>query len=115
MSKHMFEAIKIALLNDALRERGDGGEIVMTPAFAAIPIDVRDELIRLIRRYDQFDEDKGSNDPYSERDFGMVSLRTYRAYFKIDYFDLEMECRCEDPADPSQTNRVMTLMLQDEY
>ena len=38
-----------------------------------------------------------------------------RIFFKLDYYDLTRSMLSDDPADPSQTERVMTIMLASEY
>ena len=55
------------------------------------------------------------NDPHEEHDFGVVEHGGVRCFWKIDYYDREMEMLSPDPADPSVTTRVLTIMLADEY
>jgi hypothetical protein len=35
--------------------------------------------------------------------------------FKIDYFDQNLSMYSSDPAEPSVTQRVITIMLAEEY
>jgi hypothetical protein len=39
----------------------------------------------------------------------------HKFFFKLDYYDSAMEFGSEDPADPSKTTRVLTIMLAQEY
>jgi hypothetical protein len=55
------------------------------------------------------------NDPHKEHDFGNFTLVGRKFFFKLDYYDLAMEFGSEDPADPSKTTRVLTIMLAEEY
>jgi hypothetical protein len=102
----------LRLLNDAFRRTLTGGQIVVTPGVQALaPSELR-RLIGLVRRFDLFEED---NDSLQHHDFGAVDLEGERYFFKIDYYDLTLEFGSDDPADPTKTTRVLTLMRADEY
>lgn len=55
------------------------------------------------------------NDPHKEHDFGSFEIAGRKFFFKLDYYDSAMEFGSEDPADPSKTTRVLTIMLASEY
>jgi Protein of unknown function (DUF3768) len=74
--------------------------------------DRRDSILTSIRAFDNFDED---NDPHGEHDFGLIEDGDVRYFWKIDYYDTDMELMLPDPADSSVTTRVLTVMLSDEY
>ena len=69
----------------------------------------------VIRRVAIFSEFTADNDPHEEHDFGNFELAGRKFFFKIDYFDAKMEFGSEDPADPTKTTRVLTIMLAEEY
>ena len=56
-----------------------------------------------------------THDPEGEHDFGAFEHGGARFFWKIDYYTPDMEHGSEDPADPSQTLRVLTIMLAEEY
>ncbi len=62
--------------------------------------------------FDSFTED---NDPHGEHDFGAFEHAGQRIFWKIDYYAPDMEHGSENPADPQQTVRVLTIMLAREY
>ncbi len=83
-----------------------------TEMFCALSSEQQQELFRLVRTFDQFTE---GNDPHGERDFGTIYMDEEKYFWKIDYYDLEMEYQSEDPSDPAVTRRVMTIMHSSEY
>lgn len=50
-----------------------------------------------------------------ERDFAAITFLGRKVWFKIDYFAPGLEYGSEDPADPEQTVRVMTILLPEDY
>lgn len=104
--------VRIRQLNDAFRSNMQGGQIFITPGVSELPIDSQLALIEKVRTFDQFDED---NDPHNEHDFAAIDMQGARYFWKIDYYDPKLECGSSDPADPSQTCRVLTIMCANEY
>lgn len=105
-------AERIAQLNDALRKTGTGGQIVVTRGVMALRDFNTTELTTALTAYDDFD---ALNDPHGERDFGAVDLWGAEILWKIDYYDAELRFGSDDPADPAVTQRVLTVLLAEEY
>jgi hypothetical protein len=99
-------------LNDAFRRSFVGGKVVMTAGIAAMTEELRATVFERVRAFDAFTDD---NDPHREHDFGSFEVDGRKLFWKIDYFDAAMEFGSEDPADPSKTTRVLTIMLASEY
>ncbi|WP_292533133.1 DUF3768 domain-containing protein [Methylocystis sp.] len=68
--------------------------------------------VRKTATFDAFTQD---NDPHGEHDFGSFELAGRTFFWKIDYYDPNLEFGSEDPGDPTKTTRVLTIMLADEY
>ena len=103
---------RIAALNDELRQHLTGGMAVMTPGIAARGQVAVQRIVKTIEVYDDFCH---ANDPHEEHDFGAFEADGHRIFFKIDYFDKAMSMHSPDPADPTVTERVITIMLAEEY
>jgi Protein of unknown function (DUF3768) len=84
----------------------------MTASIAAFPAAEREEIVRAVRTFETFDP---NDDPYGEHDFGAIEVSGRRIFWKIDYYDVAMAGGSNDPADPTLTTRVLTIMLAEEY
>lgn len=102
----------IQKLNDEFRRSGAGGRTVVTSGINSLPATDQVEILRAVREFDEFTKE---NDPHGEHDFGIIKHDGESVYFKIDYYDKALEGGSEDPSDPQQTTRVMTIMLAHEY
>jgi Protein of unknown function (DUF3768) len=88
------------------------GHVYLTRGVHALGKATAAAALNKVRDFDAF---TASNDPYGEHDFGAFTFEGQRFYFKIDYYDRDLRYHAEDPADPHTTNRVLTVMLADEY
>jgi hypothetical protein len=103
---------RIRLLNDQLRKNLSGGGAIITLGIAALGAEAVERLVKTIAVFDEFCH---ANDPHEEHDFGSFKFDEVDVIFKIDYYDRSLNFHSPDPADPSVTTRVITLMRADEY
>ena len=103
---------RIRALNDELRRKLPNGHAVMTTGVAALGPEAVARIVKTIAVYDDFCH---ANDPYEEHDFGSFEAEGAVIFFKIDYLDKELTYHSPDPSDPSVTERVITIMLAEEY
>jgi hypothetical protein len=107
-----MSAEQIRTLNDAFRRSFVRGKVMMTAGIVALRAVTKAKLLDEVRTFDAFTAD---NDPHGEHDFGSFEIDGHKIFWKIDYYDSAMEFGSEDPADPSKTTRVLTIMLASEY
>ncbi len=88
------------------------GKFCATQGFTALPRADQIAILQKVRLFEDFTE---ASDPYGEHDFGIVKQNGESFYWKIDYYDKNLQYGSEDPADPEQTTRVMTVMCHYEY
>jgi hypothetical protein len=95
-----------------LRRNLPDGHAVMTTGVAALGPEAVARIIKTVAVYDDFCH---ADDPYEEHDFGSFEVDGALIFFKIDYFDKALVAHSPDPSDPSVTERVITIMLAEEY
>ena len=105
-------AERIARLNDTLRKTGTGGRIMITRGVRVLSDFEPSELVQALAAYDQFDH---FNDPHGERDFGCIELWGAELIWKVDYYAPGLLLVSDDPADAAVTERVLTVLLAEEY
>jgi Protein of unknown function (DUF3768) len=106
------KTVRIRALNDSLRQNFAEGIAVMTPGIAALGAEAVARIVKTIAVFDDFHH---ANDPHQEHDFGAFDADGRKVFFKIDYYDESLTCHSPDPAGPSVTKRVITVMLAEEY
>ncbi|HWX26124.1 MAG TPA: DUF3768 domain-containing protein [Steroidobacteraceae bacterium] len=103
---------RIRALNDEMRQNFAEGIAVMTPGIAALGAEAVARIVKTVAVFDDFCH---ANDPHEEHDFGAFEVDGQMIMFRIDYFDKSMLMHSPDPVDPSVTQRVITIMLAEEY
>lgn len=102
---------RIAELNDVLRTTFLTGRVLMTEGILDLPDELQSRIVEAVQTFTAFTPD---NDPHGEHDFGAVTIEGEKILWKIDYYAPDMMHGSEDPSDPKQTRRVLTIMLAGE-
>ena len=74
--------------------------------------DARLELTRRVAAFGAFNAD---SDPYGWHEMGVIELDGTTVWFKLDLYDVDYQYGSPEPSDPTQTRRVLTLLLPSEY
>jgi hypothetical protein len=107
-----IKAARIRELNDQLRCKALGGRVVITAGIHALGTAGVCQVLAAVARFDNFTED---NDPWGEHDCAVLTVAGRRIIFKVDYYDRDLRWHSPDASDPAVTERVMTVMLAEEY
>ncbi len=102
----------IAALNDKFRKGVASGRVHLTAGVNGKGGAFVTSALVKVMTFNDFNAD---NDPHGDHDFGSLELDGERLFWKIDYYDPRGEFGSEDPSDPKQTLRVLTVMLAEEY
>jgi len=103
---------RIRALNDELRQHLLGGGAVITTGIADLGAEAVRRLVKTIAVFDDFCL---ASDPHQEHDYGIFEFEGTQVAFKIDYYDKTLTFHSPNPADPSVTERIITIMRADEY
>lgn len=108
-----FRKQRIVRLNDSFRRGQIGnGTVVITSGLMEMGEDFLAKAGEAVALFDQFSE---NNDPHREHDFGAINIDGNKLFWKLDYFDLDLQWHSPDAANPDVTHRVLTIMLASEY
>ena len=88
------------------------GQLMITSGVANLGNEFVLRALQSVREFSDFTED---NDPYGEHDFGSFALDGEQVYWKIDYYDNDLQNGSPNPADAALTKRVLTILLSEEY
>lgn len=103
---------KIRQLNDSFRRTFIGGDVMLT---LGIRMKSEKEIAEILKRVRTFKDFTPANNPYSEDDSASFDYKGERIIWKIDYYDKNYRYVSDNPADPTITNRVLTIMTAEEY
>jgi len=111
----------IAAQNDAFRKAICGqpvlgkipqGKLVVTASVDAQgPLFVM-EALRQVGTFEAFNEDA---DPDHLHEMGVIEIETLTVWWKIDLYDLDYHFGSDDPDNPDQTRRVLTILFPSDY
>ncbi|WP_299154098.1 DUF3768 domain-containing protein [uncultured Tateyamaria sp.] len=114
-------AAKIAEQNDKFRRTWGAdftvpGQIVLTRGVADLSPAAKAIIMQRVQGFDVFTED---NDPCGDHGFGAFEFEiggnSYHIFWKIDLYDTDYSMGSDDPANPTVTRRVLTIMHASEY
>jgi Protein of unknown function (DUF3768) len=106
------KSARICALNDALRRFGRGGRVMMTSGIEALGAAGIARVMAAVAAFEAF---TGDNDPWGEHDCAILTVAGRRVMFKHDYYDRDLTYHSSDASDPAVTERVLTVMLAEEY
>lgn len=108
----MTDTDKIRQLNDAFRTSFRGGRVMLTLGIRSKSDIEQTEILERVVNFNDFNK---NNDVYGEHDMGRFDYHGEKIIWKIDYYDKDYRLMSDNPADPTITNRVLTIMTADEY
>ena len=102
----------IRKLNDSFRTSFIGGKVMLTLGIRAKSDIEQTEILERVVNFNDFNK---NNDVYGEHDYLSFDYKGEKIIAKIDYYDQNYRYMSENPADPTITNRVLTIMTSSEW
>jgi hypothetical protein len=85
------------------------------PTAEPLPPGVNARFVMLKRAVADYADWHEGNDPYSEHDFGSITVFGEKLLWKIDYYHPDHDTHAPDPSNVETCRRVLTIMLAEEY
>lgn len=105
---------RIRELNDAFRSKLPAHGPVLCSA--GVNHNGPEFIAKCIAAVTAFKAFNASNDPWHEHDLGAFSVEDEDLFWKIEYYDKrDLYLAAEDASDPGTTERVLFIMLREEY
>jgi len=112
---------KIAKLNDAFRQSLGSPLVAVNPKNQVNTTQGiwdcfnNEEISSIFQDIKSFNNFTEGDNPYGEKDFGSLERKGRSIFWKIDYYDNNLEYHSPDNTNPEVTKRVLTVMLASEY
>jgi len=103
---------RIRELNDATRRNIFQERAFITTGVAALGPKLVSQIMTTVMTFDNFSH---ATDPHQNHDLGAFEADGHLVFFKIDYYDKDQRMQSPDPADGAVTERVITIMLAEEF
>ena len=106
---------KIAELNDKLRQNifnPGKDKVFLTQGVSNLPFDEQVKILIKVKDFNDFTPD---NNPWDENDCGKLEHNNTYYFWKIDYYNRDMDAGSDNPSNPDITTRVLTIIRSDEY
>lgn len=111
-SENMDKTEMIRKLNDEARRSFKNVQVMLT---FGIRMKSEKEVADILERVRTFNNFNKNNDVYGEHDYLSFEYKGEKIIAKIDYYDQNYRYMSENPADPTITNRLLTIMTANEY
>ena len=102
----------IRKLNDEARRSFKNVQVMLALGIRIRPEKEIAEILERVRTFNNFNK---NNDVYGEHDYLSFDYRGEKIIAKIDYYDQNYRFMSENPADPTITNRVLTIMTAEDF